>query len=171
MTTHSADLMEAIADRRDTDESEHGNLGMVLIFVFFVVFLLLAIFMAVAGYRSTSATTTQASNVRLTNNLVTNIVRTTDASDALAAGQGPEGRSLVLLEHLDTGTYETRIYLSGGKVVEEYALAGSAYTPAKATELVSSSTFSFTYSNGLLSITTDTGTSDVALRSLEGSDR
>ena len=67
---------------------------------------------------------------------------------AIAQGQGPEGKSLVVVEPLDSGTYETRFYLYEGKVVQEYSLAGSGYTPEKATE-VTASDLRFSYSDGL----------------------
>ena len=55
-----------------------------------------------------------------------------------------------------------------GKVVQEYSLAGSGYTPEKATEVTASDTFDFSYSDGLLAVTTDQGTAEVALRYMQG---
>ena len=90
------------------------------------------------------------------------------AIDAVSVGAGPEGRSLVLTERLANGTYETRIYLYRGQVVEEYSVAGTPYTPDKATPVVATGTFDFTYSQGLLTIVTDEGRAEVALRSVRG---
>ena len=94
--------------------------------------------------------------------------RSADSVDAVGAGKGPEGRSLVLTERLDSGTFETRIYAYQGNIVEEYVLADSAYVPEKAIKLSDSDTFDFSYDNGLITITTDDGTAAVALRSKEG---
>ena len=52
--------------------------------------------------------------------------------------------------------------------MQEYSIAGTPYTPAKASVVADSDTFEFTYSKGLLSVTTDQGTSNVALRSAQG---
>lgn len=50
--------------------------------------------------------------------------------------------------------------------MEEYAVSGTAYTPARATQIVASDTFSFSYAKGLLTINTDQGSSSIALRSV-----
>ena len=52
--------------------------------------------------------------------------------------------------------------------MQEYSLAGSGCTPEKATEVTTSDTFDFSYSNGLLAVTTDQGTAEVALRYMQG---
>ena len=83
-------------------------------------------------------------------------------------GSGPEGPSLVLVEYLDTGTYETRIYLINGAIVEEYAISGTPYDASRAVKLADSSKLLFSYEDGLLTIVTDQGTTEVALRSMQG---
>lgn len=143
-------------------------LSSAILMALFVAALLLSLIVAVNVYRTQQNISNATNDVRLSDGLVTSAVRAADASGSVAVGQGPEGRSLVLVQRLDSGTYETRIYLYQGNVVQEYALQGSAYTPAKATVLAASGTFSFAYSQGLLSVTTDSGTSDVALRSMQG---
>ena len=80
----------------------------------------------------------------------------------------PEGDALLLLEHLRSGTYETRIYLYQGHIVEEYAPEGKPYAPEKATQIMMSDNFSFDYEAGLLTITTDAGSTEVALRCAKG---
>lgn len=52
--------------------------------------------------------------------------------------------------------------------MEEYTRAGTAFTPEKAREIVRSSTFDFTYTDGLLTVHTDQGSTSVALRSVRG---
>ncbi len=140
----------------------------VLLLAVFFLALLMALMTGVFVYRHVSDT--QAANLtrREGLDLIANIVRANDSTDSIAAGEGPEGRSLVIVETLDTGTYETRLYLYKGKVVQEYSLQGSAYTPAKASEVTESESFSFDYADGLLSITTDQGTREIALRYLQG---
>lgn len=139
-----------------------------LILAVFFVMLLLALISGVLVYKYVTDTQAQNSTQREGAGLIVNAVRANDTDQAIAVGNGPEGRSLVVLESLDSGTYETRYYLSNGKILQEYSLAGSPYTPEKASEVVDSSTFEFSYSHGLLTVTADEGTSEVALRSLEG---
>ena len=139
----------------------------IILAVFFIA-LLLALIAGVLVYNNITSIQQETNTQREGVGLVTNTVRANDGKGAVAVGQGPEGRSLVIMENLSSGTYETRFYLSEGKVLQEYSLEGTAYTPEKATVITASNTFSFTYSHGLLSVTTDDGTSEVALRSLQG---
>ncbi len=139
----------------------------ILLVVFFIA-LLLALVAGVSVYQSVSAVQTQNNAEREGVGLICNVVRANDAIGSIAAGKGPEGKSLVVVERLDSGTYETRFYLYEGKIVQEYSLASNQYTPEKASEVTESSTFDFAYANGLLSIYTDGGTSEVALRNMQG---
>ena len=109
--------------------------------------------------------------MRLGLSLINNSIHLNDVANAVGVGNGPEGQSLVLTENLDSGSYETRIYSYQGTIVEEYAAAGTAYTPEKARDVVASSTFDFEYANGLLTVYTDQGATRIALRSaLSGGD-
>lgn len=170
--SHQTDRIEALSQLPDLTagagtKRERKLFPILLLSVFFAT-LLMALVAGVFVYRHISDV--QAGNVarREGLELIANIVRANDATDAVAAGEGPEGRSLVIVEKLDSGTYETRLYLYEGKIVQEYSLQGSAYTPSRASTVTESETFSFTYSNGVLSITTDQGTREVALRYLQG---
>ena len=133
----------------------HRRLFPVLLLCVFFVALLLALIAGVAVYRHVSDAQNDNVSRREGVELIANIVRANDAKGAVATGQGPEGKSLVIVENLGSGTYETRLYLYKGKIVQEYSLAGTAYTPAKASEVTESSRFDFSYTDGLLTITTD----------------
>lgn len=149
-------------------ERRHRKLFPVLLLCVFFVALLLALIAGVAVYRHVSDTQNANVSRREGVELIANIVRANDAKGAVATGEGPEGKSLVIVENLDSGTYETRLYLYKGKIVQEYSLSETAYTPAKASEVTESSRFDFTYGDGLLAVTTDQGTCEVALRYLQG---
>lgn len=97
-----------------------------------------------------------------------NNVRSIDGTSAVWVGTGPEGNSLVLMEYLPNGNYETRMYLYKGNIVQEYAVAGTPYEPGKAVKLSKSSKFDLAYRNGLLTIVTDQGRTDIALRAMQG---
>lgn len=149
-------------------ERKHRKVFPLLLFCVFFIALLLALIAGVTVYRLVSDV--QAANVshREGIELICNIVRANDAKGAVAVGDGPEGKSLAIVQNLDSGTYETRLYLYKGSIVQEYSLAGTEYTPSKASKVTESSSFAFTYDNGLLTVTTDQGTCEVALRYLQG---
>lgn len=76
-----------------------------------------------------------------------------------------QGPALVLRETLESGTYETRIYRVDGVIMQEYAVADAPYDPEKAVAVAQSQTFEFSCSDNLLTIVTDAGQVDIALRS------
>ncbi|WP_322152896.1 DUF4860 domain-containing protein [Paratractidigestivibacter sp.] len=157
--------------RIDLTEDKPNVAGRLFPALFLAVLFGLLLVALVTGVRTYSSvamaqSTNNASREGL--ELIANSIRANDTTGCIAVGQGPEGRSLVVVEKLDSGTYEVRTYLYQGKVVQEYALAGNQYTPQSATELATSNSFDFTYANGLLSISTDQGSCEVALRNLQG---
>lgn len=145
-----------------------GHLFQRLLLAVFFIALLLALITGVSVYRSISTNQMQDNAAREGVGLICNVVRANDATGSVAVGKGPEGKSLVIEEKLDSGTFETRFYLYNGKIVQEYSLASTKYTPEKASEVIDSTTFDFSYSNGLLSLYTDQGTAEVALRNMQG---
>lgn len=147
-----------------------GRIFTGVLFIMFIIVLLLAVLAGVGLYKALNEMREATDATRLSLSLISNDVRAADSIDAVAVGVGPEGNALVLRENLSTGRFETRIYLYNGSIVEEYALQDSAYTPQKATVLTKSETFSFSYRNGLLTVLTDQGTANIALRSVRGGD-
>ena len=73
-----------------------------------------------------------------------------------------------MVERLESGTYETRIYRYQGAIVQEYAIAGRPYKPNNATKIIESDKFEFSYENGLVTIVTDDGEWCIALHSAQG---
>ena len=138
-------VMEALTGKGIAQRAEggqaFGRMFTVLLFALFIVALLIVIMAGTGLYRALVDVREQADASRLSTGLIANSVRAADAVDAVGAGQGPEGRSLVLTERLDNGTFETRIYAYQGSIVQEYALADAAYTPEKATPIVESQRF------------------------------
>lgn len=140
----------------------------VLLAVFFVV-LMAGLAVGVAMYQAVANNQLETNAARMQAGLLASNVHVNDTVNAVGTGNGPEGRALVLTEHgEDGGSYEMRIYLYKGNVVQEYSLAGSAYTPERAQPLISSSTFDFALHGSLLVIFTDQGATNVALRSYQG---
>ena len=140
--------------------------GIALFAVFFVI--MMGCLAAGANiYSSVSGLHAQADDIRLQSGLLANAIRVNDAAAAYEVGEGPEGDALVLVERLDSGTFETRVYGYEGAIVQEYALQGRPYNPKNADKIVDSSTFEFSCKDGLVTITTDVGVCQVALRSAQ----
>lgn len=143
-----------------------GRVFIVLLFGLIIVFLFVMLLFGVRTYDSTNNSRIASDERRLGLSLIANSIRINDVVDAVGIGVGPEGESLVLTESIEGQTYETRIYTYQGKIVQEYTLAQSAYTPDRAREIVNSSMFEFDYSDGLLTVRTDQGETSVAFRSV-----
>lgn len=164
----NAKLFEDAAKITAPEAPDNSHAFTAVLFALFLFTLLLAILAGTNVYGALNNLRNDADTTRLSLNLVANTVRANDAVDSVAVGEGPEGKSLVLVERLESGNYETRIYLYEGYIVEEYSLAEAQYTPERATQIAPSSTFDFTYAHGLLTIITDKGNADIALRSIGG---
>jgi hypothetical protein len=135
--------------------------------VFFIV-LMGGLVMGVAMYRHAAQAQLETDDVRVGTGLIASYVKANDRRDVLSVGEGPEGKALVLTERLDSGDYELRIYKHEGKIVQEYSVAGTAYTPARAQVLMESDTFGFFVDGDLVTIETDQGPVAIALRSAQG---
>lgn len=140
------------------------NVFAMLLFAVLVLALFLALVSGTTAYRSIVDDDRAARDIRMGTSLVANIVRAADSSGFAAVGEGPEGRALVLKEHLDSGTFETRLYLHDGWIVEEYAVEGAAYDPDNAVRMTPSETFSFEIQPTKVRICCDEGETVVALR-------
>ena len=80
-----------------------------------------------------------------------------------------EGAALLLRENADGETYETRIYLYEGALREEYGTADAALDPQDSERIVDAKSFSIEQVRpGLLVVSTEYGSADIALRSGRG---
>ena len=171
MSTYGSEVIDAVAESatRRTNGGHHLQRAFsILLFTVFVVVDLLALVAGASAFGSITKMQQSNDSRIMTLGPITSSVRANDVNGGIATGNGPEGRSLVLLQKDSEGTYETRIYLYQGTVMQEYALEGSSYTPEKATPLARSNTFSFSYDDGLLTIVTDAGEAHIALRNMQG---
>ncbi len=160
-----------LADAADASATRTRRLVPAILYLLFVLALLVALMAGALLFRAVLAQKTAIDADRTAVSLLSGYVRANDAIGAVGEGQGPEGPSLVLSESGQADTYETRIYLYKGAIVQEYAIAGTPYMPDEATKIADSSTFSFSYHAGLLTISCDQGTAEVALRTAQGGDR
>lgn len=140
----------------------------VLLAVFFII-LMSGLAVGVAMYQAVANNQLETNAARMQAGLLASNVHANDAAGALGTGNGPEGRALVLTERgSDGGSYEMRMYLYEGNIVQEFSTAGSAYNPERAQPLLASTTFDFELHGDLLVIYTDQGATNVALRSYQG---
>lgn len=139
---------------------------MLALFAVVVLALLGLLALGTNAYRTLAEDRDDAAALRQESGLLLNTVRANDTADAVEEGVGPEGPSLVLVERLDSGTFETRLYAYQGFIMEEYVVAGAEYDPASATRVAESQTFEFSYdgASGLLTLVTDAGEARIALR-------
>ena len=161
-------IISSFERTKDLGSKQHTTnlFSIVLLAVFFIV-MMICLAAGASMYRNVSNQYSLANDLRLQSGLLANTIRMSDAADAFEVGNGPEGPAIVLVERLDLGSYETRIYQYNGAIWQEYAVAGRPYNPAGAVKIIDSRTFEFTYDGGLISISTDEGTFDVALRSVQ----
>lgn len=136
-----------------------------VLFALFIVVLLIALVAGVRAYSSLVDEGNDANEERFANGLIANSVRAMDSYGSIQEGVGPEGRSIVMIESTDAGFFETRIYLWKGAVVLEFAPSYEAYQPSRSTKIIDSQTFDFVLEPNLLHVTTDEGTTDIAIRS------
>lgn len=154
------------SDPNEVKSPFSGRLFIILLFGIIIVFLFIMLLFGVNIYDTTNKSRVENDERRLGLSLIANSIRMNDVTDAVGVGQGPEGRSLVLTENIEGVAYETRIYTYEGKIVQEYAMAQTPYTPTRTREIVASSRFEFEYRNGLLTVYTDQGETSVAFRSV-----
>lgn len=138
-----------------------------LMAVFFIV-LMIGLAGGAVMYQKISGAQIANNNVHLQSGLIANTVHVNDAYHSVEEAEGPEGRALVLVESLEIGDFETRLYLSQGRLMQEYAVAGNPFNPITATPLFDTDSFDFSFDGKLLTITTDKGTCNVALRCKQG---
>ena len=159
----------ALRDHREAASITSNRMFAAVLFGLFVIMLLLSFLVGINVYQALNTMAESESTQRLEQSFLANTIHTNDVYDAVLEAEGPEGKALVLRETVDgSGAYETRIYAFDGTIVQEYALESSPYAPEKAIALFDSDIFDFTYDDSLLTIQTDSGSVNVALRSGEG---
>lgn len=154
--------------KEDGPKRSSSRLFTVLLMAVFFIALMGGLAAGASIYSSVVGVQSYTNDVHIQSGLMANTVHVNDSVYAVEQGEGPEGPALVLVEALETGTFETRVYQYKGTIFQEYAIAGRDYNPTTATPLFASDVFEFSFDGKLLTITTDQGTLDVALRSKQG---
>ena len=129
----------------------------VTVTVLFVVILSLVVF-AARGYQHASEVQNINSNTRAVGSYVVNCVKDSNTSEV--AVEYLSGTECLVIRSSDG--YEHRIFMTGGKLMEEYVEAGLPLDPDTALEIGTTQTFDPELGNdGLLTVTTDEGVSVV----------
>lgn len=171
MSEYSTDVVDAVvasSDHRLGSAQDLQRAFSIILFAVFVIVDLLALMAGAQSFGSINAMQSSNDKVVMTIGPIASNVRASDTAGGVTTGTGPEGEALVLVERDAEGTYETRIYLYQGHIVQEYSLGNAPYAPERATVLAESKTFSFAYDEGLLTIESDAGVSKIALRNEQG---
>jgi hypothetical protein len=131
----------------------------------FAAFMLLAACAGAAAFAHAQQTNNAVSAQRSALSLITNQVKSADATGAVRVDATQFGPTLVLTDQTGAGAFETRIFLDGGQIVEQYAAAGAELDSALATQIEASDTLNFELEQGKLTVTCAQGQATIALRS------
>ena len=141
-------------------ESKRGIsdiISAITVTVLFVVILSLVVF-AARGYQHASEVQNMNSNTRAVGSYVVNCVKDSNTSEV--AVENISGTDCLVIRSGDG--YEHRIFMTEGKLKEEYVEAGIPLDPETAFEIGTTNTFVPELGDdGLLSVTTDEGVSVV----------
>lgn len=155
--------------KHGTGKAKSARAFLIVLLAVFFVALMTGLAAGVAMYQAVANNQLDTNAARMQAGLLASNVHANDSLNSIGTGNGPEGRALVLTERdAEGGAYEMRLYLYEGKIVQEYSVAGAAYTPERAQPLLNSSTFDFELHGNLLIIFTDQGATNIALRSYQG---
>ena len=140
-----------------------------LLFAIIVLSLLFLVMTGTGLYSAVVDSQTRNREARAALSYLAARVHAADAAGAVSVGEGPEGAALLLRENADGETYETRIYLYEGALREEYGTADAALDPQDSERIVDAKSFSVEQVRpGLLVVSTEYGSADIALRSGRG---
>ena len=140
-----------------------------LLFAIIVLSLLFLVMTGTGLYSAVVDSQTRNREARAALSYLAARVHAADAAGAVSVGEGPEGAALLLRENADGETYETRIYLYEGALREEYGTADAALDPQDSERIVDAKSFSIEQVRpGLLVVSTEYGSADIALRSGRG---
>lgn len=151
--------------RKHASRGDSKGVAPIILFALFVILLLIALVAGLRSYASEVSSYNDSKATRLSVGFLANTVRGFDTTGFVSRGEGPEGDSLVLMQHTSAGDFEVRFYTYEGNLLQEYVSAGSEYNPPYATKLFPTDEFTFDVDGSLLTINTQAGSVDIALRS------
>lgn len=170
MSTKGRELLDAFGHVRHDRSKELGvrratHAFAVAMLGLFFLSILGAIALGTSVYRRIYDSSRSIEDARLSLGVIENTIRANDATGSVKLSDGPEGQALVLVEHLESGIYETRFYLANGWIMEEYAPAGEPLSVTSATPIAESETFVVELDEQSVTVSCDAGSTTMALRS------
>lgn len=146
------------------DQQARRSWAPLVLFGLFIVVLLLSLVAGIKVYGSLADAEDAINSQRFGTGLMVNSVRGADSYDALSVGVGPEGDALVMTESTPAGNVETRLFLYQGALMQQYAVAGAPFSPEDSVEVMRTDSFAFHFDDGLITLITDEGDVEVAIR-------
>lgn len=156
---------------------KHGyhleGLMALLLFGVFAVCLLIVLLTGADSYQGLTQRDRMSDNRRVCAQYLATRVRQSDAAGAVSGGEFGGGDALLLSQDIDGEEYVTRIYVSGGYLMELFSTADSEMAPEDGEKLMAAKALSVSLDGGLLelSVTPEDGTPvelTLSLRSGEG---
>lgn len=156
---------------------KHGyhleGLMALLLFGVFAVCLLIVLLTGADSYQGLTQRDRMSDNRRVCAQYLATRVRQSDTAGAVSAGEFGGGDALLLSQDIDGEEYVTRIYVSGGYLMELFSTADSQMAPEDGEKLMAAKALSVSLDGGLLelSVTPEDGTLvelTLSLRSGEG---
>lgn len=131
-----------------------------LLFGVFAVCLLIVLLTGADSYQGLTQRDRMSDNRRVCAQYLTTRVRQADAAGAVAAGEFGGGDALLLSQNIDGMEYVTRIYVSGGYLMELFSSADVEMSPEDGEKLMAAQALSASLEDGLLelSVTPEDGT-------------
>ncbi len=144
-----------------------------LLFGVFAVCLLIVLLTGADSYQRLSQRDRVSDNRRVCVQYLTTRVRQADAAGGVSAGEFGGGDALLFTQDIGGTQYVTRIYVSGGYLMELFSAADSEMSPEDGEKLMAAQSLSASLSEGLLelSVTPEDGRPvelTLSLRSGEG---
>lgn len=136
-----------------------------VLFGLVVVALMISLLFATTVYGAINTERVEGDENRAALNVIANSIRQTDAFEFAISKKGPQGNSLVLVEHTKNGNYETRYYLYKGMLLQEYTRESAPFNPEDAVQIANLNEFTFAIDDSLITVFTDKGQIEVAIRS------
>lgn len=146
-------------------QPQQKRVAALCIFALFIICLLLVLIAGAKAYKSLVSADNATKVTRFAEGIFENSVRACDEAGSVKRGTAFEGDMLVLSQTTKAGVFETRFYLYQGTLMQEYVSQSSPLNPDLAVPVMQTQEFSFLYKNNLLTITTDEGTAEIAVRS------
>ena len=159
--------------KKQSIQHHMDGLAALLLFGVFAACVLSVLLTGAGAYRRLTQRDQDAFSRRTCVQYLATRVRQADADGAVAAGEFGGGDALLLTQDIDGMEYVTRIYVSGGYLMELFSAADSELAPEDGEKLMEARALSASLSDGLLelSLTPKEGTAvelTLSLRSGEG---